>query len=391
MNRNRKYLTTHPWIDFEFDFNQLRWETWMLLGEAASKIEHLRMAVLKPAVSEQLHQVLLAKGVHATTAIEGNTLSLTEVDKIIRGQLALPDSREYLATEVKNVLEAMNRVLPGHPDFTPQVTVEEVCFFNHAVLQGLELADEVVPGEIRLHEVGVGRYPGPPAEDCLHLLGKLVEFLNDFPAGPKPHIAFSLVKAALAHLYIAWIHPFGDGNGRTARLLEVKILVAAGLPTPAAHLLSNYYNRTRQRYYIVLDRASKSKSPYEFVHYAIQGFVDEIREQLQYVWEQQYGLAWNDYIHSVLPEEDGKVANRQRHLLVDLAERYATDPQSAVSLDQIKNLGLRRFAQDYGKRSRSTLHRDVRALLDRKLLAKTQDDRYFVDRTLILAFRPGAL
>jgi Fic/DOC family len=41
-----------------------------------------------------------------------------------------------------------------------------------------------------------------------------------------------LVKAILAHLYIAWIHPFGDGNGRAARLMELRILLEAGVPMP---------------------------------------------------------------------------------------------------------------------------------------------------------------
>jgi Fic family protein len=59
----------------------------------------------------------------------------------------------------------------------------------------------------------------------------------------------ALMKAILTHLYIAWIHPFGDGNGRTARLAELQILLAAGMPMPASHLLSNHYNTTRTDLY----------------------------------------------------------------------------------------------------------------------------------------------
>ena len=44
-----------------------------------------------------------------------------------------------------------------------------------------------------------------------------------------------LVRAMMAHLYLAWIHTFGDGNGRTARLLEFLILARSGkVPLPAA-------------------------------------------------------------------------------------------------------------------------------------------------------------
>ena len=91
------------------------------------------------------------------------------------------------------------------------------------------------------------------------------------------------VLAALAHLHLAWIHLFGDGNGRISRLLEFEILLRASIPVPAAHLLSDHYNKTRDHYYAILERTSRADGyPMEdFVHYAIEGLVDGLREQLQ--------------------------------------------------------------------------------------------------------------
>jgi Fic family protein len=48
-----------------------------------------------------------------------------------------------------------------------------------------------------------------------------------FQAPPGLEIAYSILKAALAHPHLAWIHPFGDSNGRTARLVEFLILLSA--------------------------------------------------------------------------------------------------------------------------------------------------------------------
>lgn len=70
----------------------------------------------------------------------------------------------------------------------------------------------------------------------------------------------AILKAIAAHLYLAWIHPF-DGNGRTARLMELRLLLAAGVTTPATHLLSNHYNLTRGEYYRQLDAASRTGNP----------------------------------------------------------------------------------------------------------------------------------
>jgi Fic family protein len=97
----------------------------------------------------------------------------------------------------------------------------------------------------------------------------------------------------VAHLCLAWIHPFGDGNGRTARLVEFQILLGAGVPTPAAHLLSNHYNQTRTEYYRQLDRASKSGGEIvPFIEYAARGFVDGLREQLHKIRDQQWDVSW---------------------------------------------------------------------------------------------------
>src|SRR5204863_10051002 len=146
------------------------------------------------------------------------------------------------------------------------------------VLDGLDCEPGVLPGVLRTHSVVVARYRGAPSEDCEYLVSRLSEWLN----GPTFQIAdddwrlpYALLKAIVAHLYLAWIHPFGDGNGRTARLIELQILLAAGVPTPATHLLSNHYNQTRAYYQRRLDEASRRDDGLiRFIRYAVQGFVD---------------------------------------------------------------------------------------------------------------------
>ena len=120
--------------------------------------------------------------------------------------------------------------------------------------------EDVVPGAIRRHSVTVGRYLGAPAEDCRYLLERLCTWLEatDFAPQPGVELVYAILKAIVAHVYLASIHPFGDGNGRTARVMEFQILMVAGVPTPAAHLRSNHYEETRAEYYRQLDAASRS-------------------------------------------------------------------------------------------------------------------------------------
>ncbi len=184
-------------------------------------------------------------------------------------------------------------------------------------------------------------------------------FQND---DPEIQFALTLAKAVYAHLYLAWIHPFGDGNGRTARLVEFVILANCGLvPVPAAHLLSNHYNLTRDRYYRELARASEARDTLGFLVYAIEGFVDGIREVIDMVRNQQVQIAWINYVHEVFRDEpNSKASDRQRDLVlalpmwedirrVDLtglttkiARLYATAGPRTLSrdLNRLETLGL---------------------------------------------------
>src|SRR5207249_2666730 len=159
----------------------------------------------------------------------------------------------------------------------------------------------VVPGSIRRHRVTVGRYLAPPPEDCENLILRLCEWIEgaDFrPASGRNDLVVAMIRAMVFHIYLAWIHPFGDGNGRTARLIEFQILVGSGcVPAPAAHLLSNHYNLTREAYYRELDRASGTRDVVPFIRYAVQGFLDGLREQIARVAKQLLAVTWENYVH----------------------------------------------------------------------------------------------
>jgi Fic family protein len=321
---DRAYLESHPWITFEVDLRRADADLWLLLGEARSKVEHLARALLKPDVASEMNMLYLAKGVHATTAIEGNTLSEAEVLELVEGRADTPPSQEYLAQEVTNIVTACNRIkdhlLAGG---TADISSDLVRQFNRDVLDGLELEGDVVPGRIRTTSVVVANYRGAPAADCEY---PLCDWLNGGTFDPPSddwQIPFALIKAAVAHLYLAWIHPFGDGNGRTARLVELQILLAAGMPLPAAHLLSNHYNETRGQYYRELDHASQSGGDVlPFLRYAIQGFVDGIRNQVTIVWYQQVEDRWEQFIYETFGDTHSPAKERQRRLVLELSKRY---------------------------------------------------------------------
>ena len=228
----RTFERTHPWLTFKADLRAASIELWLLLGECQSKCEQVAQVPLRPDTAQMLYHMHLAKGVHATTAIEGNTLSEEEVAKHLEGKLELPPSRRYLQQEIDNIVQGCSlifeRIAGGGGT---ELSADEILELNRIVLDKLDVAEEAVPGHLREYSVGVARYRGAPAEDCRYLVERLCAWLNDAHLfGVGNDIASAIIRAVLAHLYLAWIHPFGDGNGRTARLVEFKILLASGVP-----------------------------------------------------------------------------------------------------------------------------------------------------------------
>lgn len=384
--RERTFEQTHPWLTFQADLKRAGMSLWMLLGEARSKCEHLAGIPLRPDIASQLYQIYLSKGIHATTSIEGNTLTEDEVRQRVEGRLPLSESREYLGREVDNVARAcdeITRLIFANPAIP--LSASGILHFNKQVLQGLSVEDGVVAGEYRTFSVGVGSYRGAPAEDCPYLLDRMCEWLDgeSFRSDdPEMSFVFAFLKAVLAHLYIAWIHPFGDGNGRTARLVEFQLLAQSGLlPLPAAHLLSNHYNKTRTRYYQELDRASRSGGDIvPFVIYAAEGFVDGLREQLSFVREQQLEVTWENYVHDHFRGLDRIVERRRKHLVLDMP-RGVLVPRNEVT--QISP----RVALEFARKSEKTVSRDLDALVESGLLRR-EEGRYKAARETILAFLP---
>jgi len=359
----------------------------MKLGEARSKCQHLKGIPLRPSVSKELHEIFLAKGVHATTAIEGNTLSEAQVLDVLRKKDKTPKSHSYLKTEVNNVLEAANDILDrveihGSKD----ISKSEVKNYNKLILKDMDLEDHVVPGDISRVQVGVPGYRGLPVEFCDEALDFLCNWLNrDFQTDVEDNtVVYGLLKAIVAHVYLVWIHPFGDGNGRTARLLEVRFLLEAGIPSAAGHLLSNHYNKTRQEYYRQLARASQNGGDLcGFIDYAVTGFVEQIRDQLQLVKKQQWDVTWINYIHELFYDGSSVTMKRQRKLAIALSAHGGI-----VAKDAIRSLNPE-ISNEYSYRGEKTISRDLNALVNMKIVEKSPDG-YRAKKETVLQFLPRA-
>lgn len=372
---SRTYSKTHPWISFKFDLGKLTGEDLIRLGEALARCDHIANVALPPAVSAELHQLYMVKGVLASVQIEGNSLSEEQAFAHVKGHLNLPESQEYQQKEFDNVAAACAMVAGEvYAGTELRLTTGRIRQFNKMVLDGLPPGEDVMPGEIRTKSVVVGNvYQGAPAIDCEYLLDQLCGWLDQLltdadAAGPEGSRVVGVIRAVLAHLYLAWIHPFGDGNGRTARLIEFQLLLAAGFPTPACHLLANYYMKTRGRYYQVLRETSQGAGypVWRFASYAIQGFVEELRGTLDRIQQFQLSLAWETIIGEAYLGKTAETASRRRELLRTLPAGGPGDFTPISSLNRLSP----DLAALYAVKTTKTMTRDINALQQAGLIVR---------------------
>lgn len=368
-------MAEYPHIRFRKQW-KLTPEVLFELGQCNAMISAIAEMPLRPSHYHELRQVSLVKGAQATTAIEGNTLSEAEVERVIEGD-ELPPSKEYQAIEVRNILDAMNGLLQEVVRDDRAQLIDRALLLRLHEMVGKDLGDhfDAIPGRFREDQRLVGPYRCPDHRDVPDLVQQLCEWLRDefhYESGDQTFVD-AVVQAIVTHVYIEWIHPFGDGNGRTGRLVEFYILLRAGLPNIASHVPSNFYNLTRPEYYRRLGEAGETGDLSGFIAYAVRGFRDGLAEILETIQYSQFEIAWRSYIHEVLADVHGHkdVRKRRRLLALALPLEEGVTPEEAMTLDP-------RVAREYATVTERTMLRDLQMLEEHELVVR-EGGTYFAN------------
>ncbi len=353
-----------------------------VLGQCQSIVRAISNLPIDPGYHSYLKRVSLKKGAQATTAIEGNTLTDEEIAKVAEGQ-SLPPSKGYQQIEVRNILDSMNdlfdEVIAGQK--AEVISPALLQRFHHMIGKNLGEHFDAIPGRLRTDQRIVGSYRCPRPEHVPQLVEAFCDFLaRDFNyTNGDQSFDDAVIQAIVAHVYLEWIHPFGDGNGRTGRLLEFYVLLRAGNPDIASHIMSNHYNETRSEYYRQLDKATKSRDLTNFILYALGGFRDGLQGVLDTIQENQFRTAWKSHIYEVfahLKYRKKNVFKRKRDLIL------AMPMGQAMSIDALAIItpGL---AREYAKVSERTLQRDLDDLVTVQLVRKTDHDHYVTNHEIL--------
>ena len=181
----------------------------MLLSEISEQIG--RISVLHGTVNPRLRRANRIRTIHASLAIEQNTLSLGQVTAIVRGRRVLGNPNEI--KEVQNAYEAYEMMLRLDP-----LSVHDLLVAHGQMMAGL-ISES---GRFRTGDVGVFAgerlvHMAPPA----HLVAEHIQNLMEWYARTALH---PLLKSAIFHYEFEFIHPFADGNGRMGRMWHTLLL-----------------------------------------------------------------------------------------------------------------------------------------------------------------------
>ncbi|MEX1049879.1 MAG: Fic family protein [Akkermansiaceae bacterium] len=240
-----------------------------LSAEIFRKSGELSAALPSKAVRSGVAALVREMNSYYSNLIEGHKTLPRDIARALRDDFSdLAEDRRNQLLSVAHIRTetAMRQRLAAEPDlgvFQP----EFIQWLHHEFYTALPVDEwfttsisgqrhSLVPGELRDHPVSVGRHSPPDHE----VLGDFMRRFADFYSDPSIPATGRIVAAAAAHHRLAWIHPFGDGNGRVARLQSQAAMIRAGLDAEGLWTLSRGIARARTAYYQHLQAADQQRA-----------------------------------------------------------------------------------------------------------------------------------
>jgi len=251
----------------------------------------INSAPLVPSYEKGFQEEAVLRTVHFGTRIEGNDLSMTQAANVIAGREILAGRRDVQEVinyrRVVDFIDQLGKELKGEKPVYKSSHLKKI----HALVME-RILPPVRCGRWRKTQVivrsprGEVVFKAPPAIEVPYLITSFFQFLNS-SSGRKIH---PVLRAGISHYVLVAIHPFVEGNGRTARAMANLILFAEGYDIRKLFSLEEYFDRHLADYYFYLKETS-NQSPdlekrdmtawLEFFSLALASELSRVREQIE--------------------------------------------------------------------------------------------------------------
>jgi Fic family protein len=312
------------------------------------RIEAVKQSIqtlpITPRVLANLRETARLFSTHYSTMIEGNRLTQQQVEKVIGEGQHFP-GRERDQDEVKGYYAALDEVerAAKRGGAVEETIVQRLHAF---VMSGGKTRVKATPYRDGQNVIRDSRtrgivYMPPEAKDVTELMDQLIRWINRADDLPVP------IRAAIAHYQFATIHPYFDGNGRTARLLTTLILHLGGYGLKGLYALEEYYALKLQDYYkaltigpshnYYLGRAGADITPW--VSYFVEGMASSFQKvEAQALAEAAAGRTDQSKVMRNLDARQRKVLSlfeRSRELTArDIGGLFGVKPRTVATLCQ---------------------------------------------------------
>ncbi len=238
---------------------------------------------------------------------------------------------------------------------------------------GSNLSGKYRNEKVRVGDIDHGGVYTPPKNlaDIKNLMKCYVQWINSNDLlNEDPSI-----RAAMAHYHLALIHPFRDGNGRTARLVETLLLKSAGIKF-VPYMLSNFYYKNIDEYFYMFSLAEKNKEHdiTDFLKLVLNGIISSLEELQGHIFSWIRGFVLKEFYSQL--KKGRRITQRQFDLLVLLLEF-----DEEFSLNDL--LEKDKFQVIYRGISERTVRRDVKKLLSEGLLSAAAENKFKLNKKVI--------
>ncbi len=252
----------------------------MLTSIAESKVI-IERAKLLPKNEVRLRRQALIRMTHSSTEIEGNILNIQQVERLFANKKV--DAPERDIYEVENYIKALKyieTVIEAKKPINSTILLKIHGLVTHNTLpkeqSGHFRQSLIYIVQRRLGMPNKVMYTGPESDRVSELCKDLFDWLDQ----SKEKNINPVIVAGIVHQEIAAIHPFADGNGRTARAMATLILYERGYDFRRLFALEDYYNKDRSSYYEAINigknYSERRTDITSWLEYFVKGFKGEI-------------------------------------------------------------------------------------------------------------------
>ena len=256
-----------------------------------------------PRSTQEIIRRELTSVVGGTLAIEGTILREEEIEESFQKaglQKKLKD-KEQEAQNSRKAYKYIIDVVDNHKDEFVY-SEEHIKQIHQYLTENVEYVSPNVPGQYRDLKARFGepqKYSFCKSKvDIEAIMAKFINWLNKKSSGFLS--SNIIVKAMMAHYYLTEIHPFGDGNGRTARAVEALVLYANKINNYCFWSLANFWSANRDKYLIHLGNIRSTCDPWEFLIWGTKGYLIEVQRIKDLVLKKVKQLMLKDYVSWLL-------------------------------------------------------------------------------------------